>query len=110
MASTHNHKAGGYRQRMRGTGGLGRCKETTSGMLERGPAVERRVGPDLLQHVPELPLGVQGGSQGVAPDPLRLLDLGLHPCGCFLSHADAGLRTGRSCHECLELLCSVLVH
>eukprot|EP00961_Rhodomonas_salina_P065956 886264-Rhodomonas_salina.1 len=42
MASTHNNKAGGYRQQTSCPSGLGRRKEATSGMLEWGPTVERR--------------------------------------------------------------------
>eukprot|EP00961_Rhodomonas_salina_P078708 1058531-Rhodomonas_salina.1 len=57
MASTHNNKVGGHQQRMSGPGGLRQCKEATFGMLEWGAAGKRRVGPDLLQHVPELSLG-----------------------------------------------------
>eukprot|EP00961_Rhodomonas_salina_P266470 3602068-Rhodomonas_salina.1 len=37
-AITHDNQAGGHRQRTSGPGGLRRCKEATSGMLEWGAA------------------------------------------------------------------------
>eukprot|EP00961_Rhodomonas_salina_P177041 2387114-Rhodomonas_salina.2 len=64
----------------------------------------------LLKHVPELSLRVQGCNLGLAQGSLHLHDLGVHLCSGFLSLVGAGLLAGRRCNEGLELLRSVLAH
>eukprot|EP00961_Rhodomonas_salina_P008566 116622-Rhodomonas_salina.1 len=59
VVSTHCTKEDRYRQLAGGSGGLGLRLPVVSCGMGGGPAIERRVGLDLLKYVPELLLSVQ---------------------------------------------------
>eukprot|EP00961_Rhodomonas_salina_P007623 103242-Rhodomonas_salina.1 len=58
-----------------------------SGGMGGGPAIERRVGLDLLKYVPELLLSVQDIGLGLEQGSLCLHELGSCLCSGFLGFA-----------------------